>query len=393
MIVIRDTIARDHIVFKYCESKMDLKEAWYFAKRNSVLAFDTEATHWDCYRPGWKLRTFQFSDDRTCYVVPASQRRFIAAICELPIKWIGHNGPHDKRSIDQWLGYETAMDVPYETFILAHHYDPRNRAEGGVNHGLKEQAAARIDPESGKWEKALKTEFRRIRVPIPGQYFRSGKRKGEPKDRVARIDEGWGLIDACNPVYIAYAGSDPILTYRVAQWYQRKNNNPELYDTDWKIAQRCSQLQTRGMLHDRRYTLSYKRGLEKAIAASGKRLAEYGITSVYSTQQLAEVLMEYGVELTERTPKGKYKVDTKIMKDILTDKDRYISHRPDVEYILKQVFRYKRCSKRLSAYANQVLVSADVNGRIHPSIKSLGARTGRMSVSTPAFQQLPTKED
>lgn len=390
MLVIRDTLQGQPIQFRYCQTREDLKKAYRFAKAHSVLAFDTEATHWDPYRIGWKLRTFQFGNADVCYVVPAVRKRFIAAVCELPIKWIGHNGNHDKRSIDRWLGYDTEIDVPFETFIVAHHHDPRNISEGGVNHGLKDQAKARLDPRADKWEKALKARFKTFRVPVSGQLFRSGPRKGQPKDRSARIEEGWALEDYTHPVSIAYAGSDPILTYRLAQWYQRKSSNQKLYDHDWRVANACSTLQTRGMLHDRRFALSYKHGLERAIKTAGANLEGYGITSVYSTQQLAEVLTEYGVELTERTPKGKIKVDTKIMKAILAECVGP-EHR-DVKYILKQVFRYKRCSKRLSAYANQILASADSNGRIHPSIKSLGAITARMSVSTPAFQQLPTKE-
>lgn len=390
MIVIYDEIQRERISFHYCENRKDLKEAWEFAKKNRVLAFDTEATHWDCYRRGWQLRTFQFGDAYRCYVIPAKHKGFIGAVCDLPIKWIGHNGPHDKRSVDHWLGYETPMEIPYETFLLAHQYDPRNASEGGVNHGLKEQCTARIDPNSGKWEKALKAYFKTIRIPISGQVFRSGSRKGAPKDRAARIEEGWTLANPRHPTYIAYAGADPILTYRLAQYYQRKNFNPELYESDWRIAQVCSRLQSRGMLHDRRYALSYKRALERAIADARAKLEQFGVTSVYSTQQLAETLIEYGVTLTERTPKGKYKVDTKVMKAILAECVGP-EHR-EIKYFLTQVFRYKRCSKRLSAYANQILNSADHNGRIHPAIRSLGARTGRMSVAEPAFQQLPTKE-
>jgi len=393
LIIIRDTLAGQPISFRYCETKEDLRDAFRFARRNSVLAFDTEATHWDCYRIGWKLRTFQFGDDTRSYVVPATQRNFISAVCALPIKWIGHNGNHDKRSINQWLGYDTKMDVPFETFILAHHYDPRNRKEGGVNHGLKEQCVARVDPESGKWEKALKAHFKTIRVPIPGQYFRSGKRKDQPKDRVARINEGWSLVDPRDRTYIAYAGSDPILTYRLAQWYQGKHFfNAELYESDWRIADVCSRLQIRGMLHDRKYTARYVAALTRTIEESSKVLTEFGITSAYATAQIAECLMDYGVELTEKTPTGKWKVDTNLMKAILAEAKSKPEGR-EVAYLLRHLLKLKRCSKRLSAYAGQIQQSADSMGRIHPSINSLGAVTSRMSVSNPAFQQLPTKED
>ena len=52
----------------------------------------------------------------------------------------------------------------------------------------------------------------------------------------------------------------------------------------------------------------------------------------------------------------------------------------------------KRASKWGESYAQAFLDLRDEDDRIHPFIKSLAARTARMSVSTPPLQQLPSSD-
>jgi len=54
--------------------------------------------------------------------------------------------------------------------------------------------------------------------------------------------------------------------------------------------------------------------------------------------------------------------------------------------------RSKRAGKWKTSYANPFIHDRDENDRIHPFIKSLAARTARMSVSGPPLQQLPSSD-
>ncbi|MDT8916199.1 DNA polymerase A family protein [Amycolatopsis sp. PS_44_ISF1] len=54
------------------------------------------------------------------------------------------------------------------------------------------------------------------------------------------------------------------------------------------------------------------------------------------------------------------------------------------------IVRAKRAEKWKESYALPFLLDRDEHDRIHPSIKSLAARTARMSVSGPPLQQLPS---
>src|SRR5258707_578203 len=137
MLITRDTIAGDALRFHYVQSRIDLRAVKRFVERRGVLGIDTESTHHNCYRPGWELRSVQVGNDRISFVVPARYRKFIGWLMEQDIKWIGHNGPHDIRSIDEWLGYETGVVCAGETYIPAHHLDSRKQEDGGVGHGLK----------------------------------------------------------------------------------------------------------------------------------------------------------------------------------------------------------------------------------------------------------------
>lgn len=387
MLRLPDTLGGKPIEFFYVESKRDLADVAEFIRENRSLGMDTESTHFNCYRPGWRLRSFQVGNADTAYIVPARYKRFIGYAIRQPVNWIGHNGPHDIRSIDAWLGYETGVSCVGETYIPCHYIDSRKQDEGGIGGGLKENAQAYVARDAGKWEQALKAEFKKIRVPLPGQFYKSGKRKGEPKSRAAHISEGWELIPQDHPAYVAYSGADPILTYRLWRFCQPiVKANLELYRFDLEVQLAADVLHRRAMLADveytRRLSAAYQRRAERFMAVA----AEYGCENINSGQQIARVLLDLGAELRERTPKGQWKTDDKVLRALAA------SGNPAVSHFIKSVLGAKQVLKRRENYTEAFLREMDEMGRVHPSINTLAARTTRMSISNPPLQQLPTKD-
>ncbi len=388
MLRLRDSIAGERLAFYCVEDKDDCAKAVKFARQQKVLALDTESTGLDCYVPGWQLRMFQFGHATVSIVVPARFRRTIAAIMEMDIDWIAHNGPHDIRSIDQHLGYETGVVCRYETYIRAHHRDPRSRKDGGTGNGLKELSCAHIDRNADKWEKALKAAFKTIQVPMPGLFYKSGPRKGLQRYRAAYVSEGWALIDPKHPAYIAYAASDPVLTYRL---WEHSNvsgwpHNKRLYRRDMAIQQICDHLQRRALPVDHKYTMAYSEALDRAIKRAARRLErQHGITSLYTNEAIAERFIALGAVLMDRTPKGAYKMDAKVLKRLSNDDNAQIAR------LATTILRAKQRTKRKKVYADGILATLDHYNRVHPAINSLAARTGRMSAGI--FQQLPTKDE
>ena len=392
MKTVKDELAGEPIWFHYANEKDDARAVLTFARKygGRALAMDTESTGINCYAIGWQLRTFQFGNGNRSFIIPARRKRLINEVfANCGVQWIGHNGPHDVRSIDQHLGYETGVICPWETYIPAHHADSRKQDEGGTGHGLKELAIAKVDPNAGKWEVKLKAKFKTIMVPMPGEVYKSGPRKGTPKFRKAKLSEGWGLIDPEDPDYLAYAGADPILTYRLRHYYLPVLREfRELYRFDHAVQNACDRLQRRAIRLDVAYTTKYRSALEsKAAKLSGIILDEYGCRNIYSGKQIADTLTELGARLRERTKTGQYKTDDKVMQWQLANGS------PDVQRFVRMVLTAKRLTKRADAYADAMLRERDSRGRVHPSINSLAARTARMSISGPALQQLPTKEN
>lgn len=143
MLVIHDSIAGEPIEFRWCESYLDVRDAWDFSLERDSWCFDTESTRLNTFHPKWRLRTFQFGHSKVAYVIHARYRKAIERIFTRPgVMWVGHNAPHDVRSVDCFLGYETGITSIGETYIPGHHADPRNASEGGTNHGLKDQCIA-----------------------------------------------------------------------------------------------------------------------------------------------------------------------------------------------------------------------------------------------------------
>jgi DNA polymerase-1 len=377
----------DRIYFHFVEDKDDAKRAVNWTRQfiGQDLGMDTESTGLDCYLPDWRLRTFQLGNDIRSFILPAKFRAAITKIWSFDINWIGYNGPHDVRCVDAYLGYESKVVIEQEAYITAHHSEPRKSTEGGVDLGLKEQCIAHVDPSAGKWEVALKQSFKQITVPIPGEVYKSGPRKGQPKMRKALMSEGWALQDIRHPAYIAYAGADPILAYRLWRFnrnaYSRANG---LYERDLKIDLICDRLQRRGMPVDERYLKRYRAALNKRAAHFLELAAELGCTNINSGQQIAATLIELGAQLKYRTPKGKWQTDNTVLESLLHDENR------DVRRLVRYILTARRLTKRAEVYAAGMLRMMDSEGRVHPSINSLAARTGRMSAGI--FQQLPTKD-
>lgn len=388
LIKIREHLAGERITFYCAENVSDAKRIYRASLERQVWAMDTESTGLNPYARGWKLRTFQFGDAYTAYVLPARYRNTIRRVVTRDgAVWIGHNGPHDIRCLDVHCG-PTGVVCEGETYIPAHHRDSRGPQEGGTGHGLKELAERDIDPDAGRWERELKRVFKTIRVPVPGEVYKSGPRKGTQKLRTITLAEGWGTIDPMHPAYIAYAASDPVLTFR--EWQRLRPTvtaNRERYDFDRRVQEACNSLTVRGM----RLDIPYTKGLSAAYLRRAQRLmeeaADYGCFNVQSGQQIADALIRLGVELTELTKTGQYVTDGNVLRGIMKTTES-----ASVIHFLRAVLGAKQLMKRRESYTEQMLDEVDEQGRVHPSINTLGARTTRMSVSRPPLQQLPTKD-
>lgn len=102
-----------------------------------------------------------------------------------------------------------------------------------------------------------------------------------------------------------------------------------------------------------------------------------------SSIQLAKIIKErLGLDIEEKTESGKESVGKVTIKKL---KEQH-------EFV-KLLDKYKAAQKLLSAFFEPMPDYIDEDGRIRPSFKDIGAKTGRLSCHSPNLQQLPKKNE
>jgi DNA polymerase I-like protein with 3'-5' exonuclease and polymerase domains len=117
--------------------------------------------------------------------------------------------------------------------------------------------------------------------------------------------------------------------------------------------------------------------IEKRVSEkTGKPLKDREIIfNPGSRQQIADRLASLGVKFTKKTDKGSIIVDEKVLENIALPEAKLLS-----EYLMLQ--------KRV-AQVGSWLEEVGVNGRVHGSVITNGAVTGRMTHSSPNMAQVP----
>jgi DNA polymerase-1 len=160
-------------------------------------------------------------------------------------------------------------------------------------------------------------------------------------------------------------------------------------------------LQRRAMRVDVQYTERLSDAYHKRAQEFEAKAAEYGCANINSGQQIAKVLIDLGAVLHDRTLKGQFKTDDKVLRKLAVeaaaqrDPARAIDAPESALYIedfIHAVLGAKQILKRRENYTEAFLREMDAHGYVHPSINTLAARTTRMSISNPPLQQLPTKD-
>lgn len=345
---------------------------------DSVLCIDTETTGLDIHARDHRLRLVQFGNRDEAWVMDAE--RFRGEICEAlrrPRHYTMHNAPYDMLVLDRHLGVriEELAGRTFDTRVFAHLIDPRQESEGGAGLGLKPLSTIYVDASAEDTANGLTAVFRSI---------------GETKAT------GWAAIPTTHPVYLTYAGLDVIYGRRLFDELRQVITGLGLDDLaafELHLQALLAIMQRRGVLLD----VAYTRGLVDSLHAEAERFskvaARYGVANINSTAQVAEALAAMGETLTERTPSGNPKVDKAVLLPLADlDRDWHRIGARDPNPLADAVLRSKRAAKWSGSYAEAALDLRDADDRVHPMIGALAARTGRMSVSRPPLQQLPSSD-
>lgn len=333
-------------------------------QRRPVLAIDTETTGLKWWTQDF-TRLVQFGDRHTGWalevrrwggvvehVLPEYKRPVVMHNAKfdchalLPFERAGQGhakGEHD-RSYQYWRVHDTQL--------LHHLIDPP------VRHALKALTQEFVGPEAAAAQSILKA-------------------------KMAKHKWDWETVPTDLPEYWAYGAADACLT--AVAWecmqpaVQSSRELQDAYEVERRVQAVTFEAEERGLRIDqkaaKRLLLSYGKEADKLLAA----LEEQGLKNPLSNPQVAAALRDQDWTPEEFTPTGKPALNKNVLAGL---EDRY----PD---IVPALTRYRRISKWGSTYLRAFIEDADRDGRLHPSVNTLRARTGRMSITDPALQTLP----
>ncbi|QBZ73407.1 DNA polymerase I [Streptomyces phage Heather] len=378
-------VAGDTVRINIPETDNDLREFMQWARTAALrgpIALDTETTGLDIYSASYRLRTIQFGDEHTAWVIHWERGgRFIESalyVLRMASRFLIHNAPFDWLVLDEHAPFALEILAPktVDTKIKATLIDPREPHKGGIGTGLKPLSAHYTDPSAPDTAGDLTEVFN-------GLGFTKAT--------------GWANIPLDHPTYNLYAGLDVIYTARLdpvlTRELARLGVRQALVDYEHEIARMCSIMMRAGIVLDSEYASTLSVTLHEEAAKFGVVAARYGVESVNSGAQVSEALVAMGEELTQRTDAGALKVDKAVLLPLADlDRDWQRIGARDPNPLADAVLRAKRAGKWVTAYADTFLTNMDANGRVHPNIQTLAARTGRMSITKPALQTLPSSD-
>lgn len=402
MIHLTHRVAGDDVDVYVPTSRSELHGFTDFLIRNEgkVLGLDTETTGLLIYTPGFNCRLVQFGDEREAWVMRTDLfRDAIRTALAADRKWTAHNAPFDLLVLDH-LGLAPLTELGpnvYDTYILAHLCDPRMEHEGGTGLSLKPLSAVYVDPSAEDTQEGLSAIFlalyRAWCKTVDKETVEAWKRL-HPKR--PHVPYGFANVDIDDPKYLLYAGLDVIYAKRLLNelgTIVKGNNLSKLAHWEHRVQLLTTQQKKRGLKIDVEYTEQLSERLAIESVQYAEKAAGFGVANVNAPAQVAAGLQGMGESWKEKTDSGAPSTSKDVllpMADLDRDWNRIEAREPNL--LADAVLRSKRARKWGMTYAQAMLDTRDPHDRIHPDIKSLAARTARMSVSSPPLQQLPSSD-
>ncbi|MFB6726815.1 DNA polymerase [Kribbella sp. NPDC056345] len=378
-------VGGDAVTIRFPEHPDELAAFEEFLRRTAgqIIGLDTENTDLHIYGPQFRGRLVQFGTVDEAWCIPvewggAYREAARRALMDPNRKFVVHNAPYDLLVFDR-TGLAPLADLGprvFDTYLLGHLCDPRMLHQGGTGLKLKELSKVYVDPGAADTQDGLHAVFR--------------------KEYKATKHTGWAVIDLTHPLYLTYAGLDVIYASRLLRelgTLVKGNGLSKLAHWEHRVQLLTTAMMKRGLRIDPVYTAQLVAELHDEAARHRSTAAEFGVANVNSNAQVIAALQGMGEEWSETTDSGAPSVSKDVllpMADLGMQWERLDARAANP--VADAVVRAKRASKWADSYAQAFLDKVDDQGRIHPSIRSLAARTARMSVSDPALQQLPSSD-
>ncbi len=314
-----------------------------------VIGFDTETEGFQWWRMNCRL--VQFGDTMTGWAIPFE--RWGGVVEEVFRRYEGDITGHNIR-FDQRFMYHHGIDVGlhrcHDGMLMANALWPDQRMD------LKGVSSRQLDVHAADGQAAL-------------SEFMSGG------------GWTWATVPVDAPQYWAYGALDAVLSSRLHAKLKPQlitEGVNDVYELECAVSNVLFKMETRGArinlpFCEQKYDelLTYSTNLRKWCQEN------YGC-SPGSNDEVISRLQKDGVTFTKRTPSGKkFALDEEVLS-VLAD-----------EHPLAQTVLFTRKSEKIArAYFRNFVELAD-GDMLHCSIRQVGAKTGRMSITEPALQTLP----
>lgn len=326
------------------------------SERHEALGVDTETSGLNPRAPGAKLRLVQIGDRKSGWAIPWEQWGGVALeiLNQFDGYWVAHNLAFDARWLDIHAGWKVPWHRAHDTMIMAQIVDPLGSG------ALKPLAIRHIDRRAGVGDVLL-------------------------KEAMSKEGWGWENIPVDYDAYWAYGALDPVLTMHLYDHFRADQKYPQVYELEMAARRVVSHMEDNGSPVDLEYCQTKYDQLTtwvEQVKDWGRN--ELGI-SIGSTTQLIKYFNNLGADITRQTKSGNPSVDKYQLKLWANDPNS-----PACEFA-KLLLKVRHADKMSNSYFKNFL-GMHHNGILHPSVKTLGARTGRMSITDPALQTLPKGE-
>lgn len=360
------------IVIQRNSDGIDETFAWL---RRGPLAIDTETTglHWYTERVG----SINFAAGDTAVFAyrdalgPAA--RWLSDQIKAGRELVFHHAKFDMHHLWKTFGIHIPYPV-HDTAVQSFLIDNRGVRRFGnwkdKPHGLKPLAEAFIDPDAQDFEKEMMRDIK----------AKGGRHKGD-----------WLIAD--EKYFAEYSAMDPWYTLRlheifydwIKHWVQPHDEECEsllsLYETEQWVILATRDMEQRGIMANREFLEEWRVRLEKALKKRRRRLEKLAGREINwnSPTQLRELLFSkrpHGLGLTSerRSKSGHQSTDAVALLGLK-------------HAIGPELVKYREENKQYTSYAVSLQNHIMDDGAIHPTFRTTGAETGRMSCVEPNLQQ------
>ncbi len=306
------------------------------------------------------IRLAQVGDGQTGWSIPWAEWAgvFYEAMNAYRGPVIAHNIAFEAKWLAVNSSYKLPWDRAHDTMIMSQVIQPDS-----PTHALKTLTSRLIDPRASALQSFL-------------------------DETMTKNGWTWGTIPTNFPIYWQYGALDTVITTRLFldHFYDKVRPGAALarpYDLEMANRRICTQMEINGARVDLEYSAQkYKELIDYTEQAKTMALVRYGY-NIGSPTQLAQAVLNLGGEIVKRTAGGSPSMDKEAMDIYMRDGNK------DVRELAELVNNVRKAGKLASSYFYNFQKDA-VNGFLHPEIRTLEARTGRMSITNPALQTLPS---